>query len=130
SWTGDGMVHAFVRDPASSGGAMIDLNSRIAGGSGWVLTHAAAINDAGVIVGWGRFGGRTLAFVLQPGAACYPNCDGNTGTPALNINDFVCFQTRFAAGDSYANCDGSTIPPVLNISDFICFQSRFAGGCP
>jgi len=30
----------------------------------------------------------------------------------------------------YANCDGSTTPPVLNVSDFICFQSQFAAGCP
>jgi len=30
----------------------------------------------------------------------------------------------------YANCDSSTTPPVLNIGDFICFQSRFAAGCP
>lgn len=30
----------------------------------------------------------------------------------------------------YANCDGSTTTPVLNVNDFICFQSRFAAGCP
>jgi len=29
----------------------------------------------------------------------------------------------------YANCDGSTVAPVLNVSDFICFQSRYAAGC-
>jgi hypothetical protein len=63
------------------------------------------------------------------GPACYPNCDGSTIPPVLNVNDFICFQTRFAAGDSYANCDGSTIPPVLNVNDFICFQTRFAAGC-
>lgn len=33
-------------------------------------------------------------------------------------------------GSCYANCDGSTAPPTLNVSDFICFQSRFAAGCP
>ena len=37
--------------------------------------------------------------------------------------------SRFAAGDPYANCDGSTTPPVLNINDFTCFQTRFAAGC-
>jgi hypothetical protein len=61
---------------------------------------------------------------------CYANCDGSTAAPVLNVNDFICFQSRFAAGDSYANCDGSTVVPVLNVNDFICFQARFAAGCP
>lgn len=62
-------------------------------------------------------------------AACYPNCDGSTAQPVLNVNDFVCFLNRFAAGDPYANCDGSTMPPVLNVNDFVCFLSTFATGC-
>jgi YVTN family beta-propeller protein len=66
----------------------------------------------------------------QADTSCYANCDGSHTPPILNINDFVCFQALFAAGDPRANCDGSTEPPVLNISDFICFQSRFAAGCP
>jgi hypothetical protein len=60
---------------------------------------------------------------------CYANCDGSTATPILNVNDFICFQQRYAAGDSYANCDGSTNAPVLNVNDFICFQAAFASGC-
>jgi hypothetical protein len=64
------------------------------------------------------------------GSACYANCDASTVPPVLNVNDFVCFQTRFAASDAYANCDGSTMPPVLNVNDFICFLTRFAAGCP
>jgi len=28
------------------------------------------------------------------------------------------------------NCDQSTAPPVLNVNDFICFQQKFAAGCP
>jgi hypothetical protein len=67
---------------------------------------------------------------LRACAPCYANCDGSTAAPVLNIADFVCFQQRFAAGDSYANCDGSTTPPVLNIGDFVCFGQRFAAGCP
>jgi len=61
---------------------------------------------------------------------CYANCDSSTLAPVLNVNDFICFQTRFAAGDAYANCDSSTIAPVLNVNDFICFQTKFAAGCP
>lgn len=64
-----------------------------------------------------------------PVNTCYANCDGSTIAPILNVNDFICFQSRFAAGDSYANCDGSTVAPVLNVNDFICFQSSFAAGC-
>jgi hypothetical protein len=62
-------------------------------------------------------------------STCYANCDGSTTVPFLNVNDFVCFQGLFAAGNSLANCDHSTSPPVLNISDFVCFQSAFAAGC-
>jgi hypothetical protein len=68
-------------------------------------------------------------FVGTQGSTCYANCDQSTGTPFLNINDFICFQGKFAAGDSYANCDLSTQPPILNINDFVCFQSQFAAGC-
>ena len=60
---------------------------------------------------------------------CYPNCDGSTVAPVLNVNDFICFQQKYAAGDPYANCDGSSIPPILNVNDFICFSTAFAGGC-
>jgi hypothetical protein len=60
---------------------------------------------------------------------CYANCDNSSAVPFLNVNDFICFQSKFAAGDSYANCDNSTTAPVLNINDFICFQSKFAAGC-
>jgi photosystem II stability/assembly factor-like uncharacterized protein len=67
---------------------------------------------------------------LRLPGACYPNCDQSTAMPVLNINDFVCFQAKFAAGDSYANCDQSSPPPVLNVNDFLCFQAKFAAGCP
>ncbi len=55
---------------------------------------------------------------------CYADCD-STGT--LNVNDYICFQTKFALGDPYADCDGNG---VRNVNDYICFQTRFALGCP
>jgi hypothetical protein len=64
-----------------------------------------------------------------PPPACYPNCDGSTVNPCLNVSDFGCFLNAFAGGDSYANCDGSTTPPVLNVQDFSCFLNAFAAGC-
>jgi hypothetical protein len=46
-------------------------------------------------------------------------CDGKVTSPASLV-----------VQPCYANCDASTTPPVLNINDFICFQSRYAAGCP
>jgi hypothetical protein len=70
-----------------------------------------------------------LSNVIVDPISCYPNCDQSTAAPFLNINDFICFQSRFAAGDPYANCDFSTAPPILNVNDFLCFQAKFAAGC-
>lgn len=67
---------------------------------------------------------------LTVSSSCYANCDGSLEFPVLNVNDFLCFQARFAAGDPYANCDESTSPPVLNVNDFLCFMARYAQGCP
>lgn len=74
--------------------------------------------------------GQGGAFYVTLPPKCYPNCDGSTAHPAVNVNDFLCFVNRFAAADSYANCDGSTALPVLNVADFICFQQKYAAGCP
>jgi Lectin C-type domain len=63
------------------------------------------------------------------GGGCYPNCDGSTTAPCLNVADFSCFLNEFAAGSSHANCDHSTLPPVLNVADFSCFLNEFAAGC-
>ncbi len=60
---------------------------------------------------------------------CYANCDASTSIPLLNVNDFICFLNRFAAGDPYANCDQSTTAPMLNVLDFTCFLNQFAAGC-
>jgi hypothetical protein len=58
---------------------------------------------------------------------CYANCDGSTATPILSVNDFICFQSLFAAANPTADCDHSG---ALNVNDFICFQNAFALGCP
>jgi len=97
-----------------------------------VLSEARGISaDGRVIVGTGTNPqGATEAWRVDlGGATCYPNCDGSTIAPILNVSDFACFLNRFAAGDSYANCDRSTTPPVLNVADFSCFLNSFAAGC-
>jgi hypothetical protein len=60
---------------------------------------------------------------------CYANCDGSTTAPVLNVSDFVCFNNKYAAGDTTANCDNSTVPPILNVSDFTCFLNKYSAGC-
>lgn len=68
-----------------------------------------------------------ITHIIQPSPwTCYGNCDQSTTPPILNVDDFICFIDRFAAGDPYANCDGSTAEPILNIDDFGCFMNAFA----
>ncbi|MBI3000566.1 MAG: hypothetical protein HYY46_19250 [Deltaproteobacteria bacterium] len=50
-------------------GVMQDLNNLIPPGSGWTLTQARSINDAGQIVGSGTLNGQTRAFLLTPEAS-------------------------------------------------------------
>ncbi|HVR37286.1 MAG TPA: Ig-like domain-containing protein, partial [Methylomirabilota bacterium] len=54
--------HAFLWQ----NGVMSDLNDLIPTHSGWELTAAESINDAGQIVGSGQFNGQTRAFLLTP----------------------------------------------------------------
>lgn len=64
-----GAYHAFLWQC----GSMIDLNSRIPAGSGWVLTAATGINDLGQIVGYGKLnGGSYRGFLLKPSTSA--NC--------------------------------------------------------
>ncbi|MGD0519249.1 MAG: PEP-CTERM sorting domain-containing protein [Thermoguttaceae bacterium] len=61
--TGNAAYHAFLY----SGSTMIDLNTLIDPLSGWTLSDAQAINNAGQIVGWGFNGsGYGHAFLLTP----------------------------------------------------------------
>ncbi len=68
-----GTQHAFLWD----GAKLIDLNTVIPRGTGWLLTSASSIDDAGDIVGVGRHGTLTRAFLLQPtgGLAVGPGAD-------------------------------------------------------
>src|SRR5262245_30808893 len=81
------------------------------------LSGTSGQPDAGTMVGGAYEFNGGFWFGVLGSATCYANCDGSTTIPLLTINDFVCFQTRFAAGDSYANCDGSTGAPILTVND-------------
>jgi len=98
----------------------------------YTLRTAIGQSGAGPAVAAGAYRitpGFLAAGAATGGSACYANCDASTQPPILNVGDFSCFLSKYAAGDPYANCDGSTIPPVMNVNDFLCFQSRFASGC-
>lgn len=58
--TADAAVHAFIWTRA---GGMVDLNSLLPAGSGWVLNSATGVNLNGKIVGSGTINGQTHAFV-------------------------------------------------------------------
>jgi probable HAF family extracellular repeat protein len=100
--------------------------------AGWTLLSAQAVSaDGRAIAGYATFQGgpQEPYLVILPGL-CYPNCDGSTTAPVLNVLDFNCFLNAFSAGASYANCDGSTQTPVLNVLDFNCFLNAFSAGVP
>ncbi len=62
--TASSAMHAFLWTQASA--AMRDLNEYIPVNSGWVLTEARGVNDAGQIVGNGLLNGQPRAFLLTP----------------------------------------------------------------
>ena len=47
-------------------GTLVDLNSKIPAGSGWILTSARSINDNGEIVAKGIHNGQTKTVLLRP----------------------------------------------------------------
>jgi hypothetical protein len=63
---GSGVNSRAVLWPA--GGQPVELDSLLPAGSPWVLTHASAINNDGVIVGEGEYEGKYKSFLLETGA--------------------------------------------------------------
>jgi hypothetical protein len=122
----DGAGHDMEWNTVDAGGG------RLGGGAGaLVIEGTAGQADAGSMSAGALVLSGGFWPALGAGAApCYANCDQSTTPPVLNVLDFNCFLTRFAAGDAAANCDGSTAAPVLNVMDFNCFLNRFAAGCP
>ena len=93
---------------------------------GLTLGTATGISDDGsVIVGYGYRPPDYLheGWVARIPKLCRADCDIDGD---LDIDDFICFQTRFATGHIYGDCD---IDGLYTIDDFICFQTWFAVGC-
>lgn len=71
--------------------------------------------------------GRIAHVAAAVPASLYPDCDRSG---ALNVADFGCFLTEYAAGGIWPNADGSLAPPCLNVADFGAFLSAYAAGSP
>jgi hypothetical protein len=123
-------------DPIVADGTLLlrwhnSLWSPFAPAANYWISALATLPNGTLVMGGGftMAGNRVSAYLGRFNCACYANCDNSTLAPVLNISDFVCFLTAFAAGNPYANCDTSTAPPTLNVADFVCFLNRFAAGC-
>lgn len=77
---GNAVHRAAIYEFGRGAGQWVDLNTRIAPNSGWVLEFATDINDLGQIVGYGKYNGLNRAFVLTEQATI-------SGT--LDLQDFV-----------------------------------------
>src|SRR5204862_432883 len=103
--TGDAATRAFLY----RNGTMVDLNTFLPAGSGWVLEAATAINSAGEIAGYGRIGGHRHAFRLTPPAqlrldpfGALSNEDSNLPRNGVQAGRNVTFVTSITAGDGPA----------------------------
>ena len=103
---------AFVFD----GAAMHDLNTLIPKGSGWNLSEATDINDAGWIIGHGTHNGADRSFLLKPVIkGCGPDIDCS-GT--VNVADLLAVINSWGAsgggGPADINHDN-----VVNAADLL-----------
>jgi len=70
-----------------------------------------------------------MSFNVPAGTAfsvVFAEVTAGAGCPNYN---FVVVGNCSGAAPCYANCDGSSVAPILNVSDFICFQTKYAAGC-
>jgi uncharacterized protein (TIGR03437 family) len=109
--TASNLSHAFVY----TGGTMYDLNRQLINGSGWQLTSAAAINDAGQIVGTGIVNQQQHAFLLTPVVLPQINSvvGGGLHSPPVNAISadalFTIFGTGFADPSVKRNVTGTDL---------------------
>jgi hypothetical protein len=104
----------------------IDAGGGASSGGAFLLTGTIGQPDAGASAGGTFECGGGFWGTPPSGIACYPNCDGSSGTPLLTPNDFQCFLNAYASNLSYANCDSTG---GLTPNDFQCFLNSFAAGC-
>ena len=101
-------------------GQMTDLNASLPPDSGWVLQGATAINDRGLIVGWGKHHGIPAAYLFTP---CGADFDNN-GT--IDTRDVLAFLNAWVGRAPIAdfNNDG-----IINTQDVLAFLNAWNAGC-
>jgi probable HAF family extracellular repeat protein len=100
---GEGAADAFIW--SGLGQPLTDLNTLINPSSGWHLSEATGINDAGQITGTGSINGQTHAFLLTPVIQGDTNGDGIVNGQDVSIMASNWLQTGInLPGD--ANGDG------------------------
>ena len=77
-----------------AGTGMIDLNTVLSNGAGWILNEAWDINDSGWIVGAGRFNGSLAAFLLMPDEGGAGEVPEPSTLAASVLGGFVLAATR------------------------------------
>lgn len=85
-----------------SAGTMTDLNSTIGAASGWHLTKATGIDDAGRIVGVGKHFGLQRAFLLMPSKPADFDGDGQVAA-----NDLAMLLGAWGSSDATFDLDGN-----------------------
>jgi probable HAF family extracellular repeat protein len=85
-----GAFHAFLYES----GILTDLNDLIPTGTGWTLTTALDINDAGQIVGAGSFNGITSAYLLNPETGAVSTVPEPSSLALLALGAAAMFRRR------------------------------------
>jgi uncharacterized membrane protein len=119
----DGLIVGQAREAANqiaimhAEGAWVDLNSRLVNSDGWDLETAVAINNAGAIVGTGKFNGAPRAFLLIP-ATLNPADYNRDGT--VDAADYVVWRKTDgspAGYDTWRSQFGATVVSNLSAGD-------------
>jgi probable HAF family extracellular repeat protein len=91
-------------------GSMADLNSFLPPGSGWFLSAAYSINDAGQIAGVGQIKGQSHGFLMTPNfldIAFYPGLTV-TGKPGRNYR--IDYLDALSATNSWLTLTNFVLP--------------------
>jgi probable HAF family extracellular repeat protein len=115
-------THAFLYTSASG---MIDLNSLIDPLSGWELSDAAAINEAGQITGQGLIGGEYHGYLLTPVSTIPGDFNGDSSVDAA---DLASWKAGFGASGNATRSQGDADGDLdVDGSDFLTWQRNLGG---
>lgn len=88
-------------------GQITPLNSLIPANSGWNLTAANAINDAGIIIGTGTYNGVASSFLLQPASSYNVYRATVNGLPNHNLSSSAVGAFTYPGGYAATNFTAS-----------------------